>query len=136
MVLLLRSGSLPVREAISAVAEKLKAYGFVRIHRSHVVNVAFVTEIRPLASGEYLLRTRNDTTYTVSRTYKNNLRSIGDRYIALLVSGSREQGIRNADAVRMRSGERASERRRRSRLAAGCVVTAPTRFWPELKKPQ
>jgi DNA-binding LytR/AlgR family response regulator len=35
------------------MAEKLKPYGSIRIHRSVVVNVSAVEEIQPLPTGEY-----------------------------------------------------------------------------------
>jgi two-component system LytT family response regulator len=70
------SGSYLLRESISTVAEKLKPYGFVRIHRSVLVNSAFVQEIRPCDTGEYELRVKGGKEYTVTRTYKNNLKSL------------------------------------------------------------
>jgi two-component system, LytTR family, response regulator len=70
------AGSYLLRESISSVAEKLKPYGFVRIHRSVLVNSAFVQEIRPCATGEYELRVKGGKEYTVTRTYKNNLKSL------------------------------------------------------------
>ena len=70
------AGSYLLRESISTVAEKLKPYGFVRIHRSVLVNSAFVQEIRPCATGEYELRVKGGKEYTVTRTYKNNLKSL------------------------------------------------------------
>ena len=74
-VLLLRgSGSHILREPISVVAEKLKPYGFVRIHRSVLVNSAYVEELHPLASGDYGLKLTNGKTYTISRNYKKNLK--------------------------------------------------------------
>jgi hypothetical protein len=45
-----------LRESLSYMAEKLKPYGFIRIHRSVVVNISSVEEIRPLPTGEYKLR--------------------------------------------------------------------------------
>ena len=71
-----RSGSYLLREPLSIVAEKLKPHGFIRIHRSVLVNASFVEEIRPLTTGEYLLRIKDGQELTVSRMYKNNLRSI------------------------------------------------------------
>jgi len=71
-----QSGSYLLRESISTLAEKLKPYGFVRIHRSVLVNSSFVEEIQPWNTGEYVLRLKGGKEYTVSRTYKNNLRSI------------------------------------------------------------
>jgi two-component system LytT family response regulator len=74
-------GSDLLRESISTVAEKLKAYGFVRIHRSVLVNAAFVQEIRSCSTGEYLLRVKGGKEYTVTRTYKGNLKSLAARWI-------------------------------------------------------
>ena len=75
------TGSALLRESISTIAEKLKAYGFVRIHRSVLVNASFVQEIRPCATGEYQLRVRDGREYTVTRTYKKNLRSLAAFWI-------------------------------------------------------
>ena len=65
-----------LRQSISAVAEKLLAYGFVRIHRSALVNSAFVEEIHSLANGESVLRVKGGKEFHVSRTFRKNLHSI------------------------------------------------------------
>jgi two-component system, LytTR family, response regulator len=75
------TGSYLLRESISIIAEKLKPYGFVRIHRSLLVNASFVQEIRPCSTGEYALRVRGGKEYTVTRTYKNNLKSLAQFWI-------------------------------------------------------
>jgi two-component system LytT family response regulator len=74
-------GSYLLRESISEVEEKLKLYGFVRIHRSTLVNSAFVEEIRPWPTGEYILRIKDGRELTVSRTYKTNLNSIAQLWV-------------------------------------------------------
>lgn len=63
------------------VAEKLKLYGFIRIHRSMLVNSAFVEEIQPWPTGEYVLRIKGRKELTVSRTYKKNLSSIAQFWV-------------------------------------------------------
>ena len=70
-----------LRESISTMAEKLSLLGFVRIHRSSLVNSAFVEEIQPLSTGEYVLRVRGGKKYTVTRTYKKNLRLLAESWI-------------------------------------------------------
>jgi len=75
------SGSYLLRESISGIADKLKPYGFVRIHRSLLVNAAFVQEIRPCNTGEYELRVKGGKEYTVTRTYKKNLKSLAQFWI-------------------------------------------------------
>lgn len=74
-------GSDLLRESISNVAEKLKSYGFVRIHRSVLVNASFVQEIRPCATGEYTLRVKGGEEYTVTRTYRENLKALAQFWI-------------------------------------------------------
>jgi two-component system LytT family response regulator len=75
------SGSYLLRESISTVAEKLRPYGFIRIHRSVLVNSSFVEEIKPYLTGEYGLRVKGGKEYTVTRTYKNNLKSLAEFWI-------------------------------------------------------
>lgn len=70
------SGTDLLRESMSAVAEKLRPYGFVRIHRSVLINASFVEEIHPWTTGEYVLRIKGGKEFNVSRTYKKNLHSI------------------------------------------------------------
>ena len=48
------AGSYLLRESISVIAEKLKPYGFVRIHRSVLVNAAFVRESARARPGSTL----------------------------------------------------------------------------------
>ena len=76
-----RSGSYLLRESLSIVAEKLKPHGFIRIHRSMLVNTSFVEEIRPWPTGEYVLRITDGRELTVSRMYKNNLRSLAQLWM-------------------------------------------------------
>lgn len=76
-----RSGSYLLRQPISIVAEKLKSYGFIRIHRSVLVNASFVEEILPWPTGEYVLRIKGGKELTVTRTYKENLRSIAQLWV-------------------------------------------------------
>lgn len=86
-VSLRRNGSTHLlRESISKVAERLDACGFIRIHRSVLVNTAFVEEIRPYSTGEYGLRVRSGKEYTVTRTYKKNLKSLAEFWIGAGVS--------------------------------------------------
>ncbi len=76
-----KSRTYMLRESISTIAEKLNLFGFVRIHRSSMVNTAFVDKIRPLSTGEYLLCVRGGKKYTVTRTYKKNLHLLAESWI-------------------------------------------------------
>jgi LytTr DNA-binding domain len=77
------ASSFLLRETISAVTEKLEPYGFIRIHRSVLVNPVFVEEIQPYATGEYGLRLKGGEQYTVTRTYKKNLHSLAEFWIGV-----------------------------------------------------
>src|ERR1700688_2491115 len=70
-----------LRESISVLAEMLETHGFIRIHRSVLVNTSFVEEIRPLSTGEYCLRVEGGKEYTVTRTYKRSLKSLAQFWI-------------------------------------------------------
>jgi len=70
-----------VHESLSSIAEKLKPYGFIRIHRSVVVNISAVEEIQPLATGEYRLRVKGGNEYLATRTYKHNLRDLAQLWV-------------------------------------------------------
>jgi len=70
-----------VHESLSSIAEKLKPYGFIRIHRSVVVNISAVEEIQPLPTGEYRLRVKGGKEYLVTRTYKHSLRDLAQLWV-------------------------------------------------------
>jgi DNA-binding LytR/AlgR family response regulator len=83
-VLLLRtSGSHMLRESISRIQQKLDLCGFVRIHRSVLVNAALVEEIRPRPTGEYVLRMRGGREFRVTRTYKKNLQLLAQLWVGM-----------------------------------------------------
>jgi two-component system LytT family response regulator len=70
-----------LRESLSAVAAELEPQGFIRIHRSILVNASFVEEIKPYSTGEYGLRMKSGKEYTITRTYKKNIRSLAEYWI-------------------------------------------------------
>ena len=77
------SSSYTLRESISTIEEKLTLHGFVRIHRSVLVNAALVEEIHPWSTGEYVLRVRGGKEFTVTRTYKKNLQLLAQLWIGM-----------------------------------------------------
>jgi len=70
-----------LRESLSSIAEKLKPFGFIRIHRSVVVNISAVEEIQPLPTGEYRLRVKGGKEYLVTRRYKGSLRDLAQLWV-------------------------------------------------------
>lgn len=74
--------SFLLRESISKTEEKLKSCGFVRIHRSVLVNPAFVQQICPMGgTGEYKLLLKSGREFTVTRTFKKNLAALARLWI-------------------------------------------------------
>ena len=76
-----RTNPYLLRGTLSSMAEKLKPFGFMRIHRSVIVNVSAVEEIQPLPTGEYRLRVKGGKEYIVTRTYKDNLRDLAQLWV-------------------------------------------------------
>jgi DNA-binding LytR/AlgR family response regulator len=76
-----RTSPYLVHESLSSMAEKLRPYGFIRIHRSVVVNISAVEKIQPLPTGEYRLHVKGGKEYLVTRTYKHNLRDLAQLWV-------------------------------------------------------
>lgn len=71
------TGSHLLREALGEIAERLEDAGFARIHRSTVVNLARVTQVRPLSHGEALVVLDSGLELKVSRTFRDALDRLG-----------------------------------------------------------
>jgi two-component system LytT family response regulator len=59
-----------LRETIAAAEARLALSGFVRIHRSTLVNIYCVRELLPLSKGEFTVVLRNGTELKLSRNYR------------------------------------------------------------------
>ena len=59
-----------LRETIAAAEARLALSGFVRIHRSTLVNICRVRELLPLSKGEFTVVLRNGTELKLSRNYR------------------------------------------------------------------
>jgi two-component system LytT family response regulator len=64
------SGERLVRGTLNAMEEKLAAKGFVRVHRSRLVNAVAVRELLPQRGGELLLVLASGTRLLASRSYR------------------------------------------------------------------
>jgi two-component system LytT family response regulator len=65
--------SYSIRGTIGATESKLDRQSFVRIHRSVIVNVERIREIRPCNSGEFIVTLTNGKEVPASRNYRHNL---------------------------------------------------------------
>jgi two-component system, LytTR family, response regulator len=59
-----------VRESLTELADQLEEYGFVRIHRSILVNIGRIREIRHRSHGDCAVRLHDGTELTLARTRK------------------------------------------------------------------
>ena len=62
-----------VRETMNSFEKKLESDRFVRVHRSTIVNLDYVKEMKPLPSGEYDIVMRDGTPLRLSRGYRSRI---------------------------------------------------------------
>ena len=65
-----RTRTILVRDSLRALADSLEPNGFVRVHRSAIVNLGCVRQIEPLTSGDQKVTLSDGTGVKVSRTYR------------------------------------------------------------------
>lgn len=65
-----------IRQTLRRMEESLTPRGFVRVHRSAIVNIARIREIQPWFGGEYVVLLRNGTRVTSSRACRPNLQAL------------------------------------------------------------
>ena len=58
------------KETLSGLVMRLDPSEFLRIHRSHAVNIRVVRELRPLLHGEYAITLTDGTEVTSGRSYR------------------------------------------------------------------
>jgi two-component system LytT family response regulator len=63
-----------LRETMSAMAERLDQTRFARIHRSTIVNVSRIRELKPHPNREYTVILRDGTRLRLSRGYRDALK--------------------------------------------------------------
>jgi two-component system, LytTR family, response regulator len=62
-----------LRDSLSDFIAQLDPNEFLRVHRSHVVRVGFIAELRPMFHGDYELVLRDGQRLALSRRYKQLL---------------------------------------------------------------
>jgi two-component system, LytTR family, response regulator len=65
-----------LRETMSGLETKLDPTKFLRIHRSTIVNIERIKELRPSFHGEYTVILRNGTQLTLSRSYRDKMHEL------------------------------------------------------------
>jgi two-component system LytT family response regulator len=69
----LGDGAHLVRETLDALCARLDPDTFVRIHRSHVVNLDHVSSLVPWSHGDYLISLTDGSELRLSRRFKRRL---------------------------------------------------------------
>jgi two-component system LytT family response regulator len=73
-----------IRDTMNNFQRRLDKNGFIRIHRSTIVNVNEICEILPLLGGDYSVVLRDKTQLTLSRRYRSSLDDFLRRKLASL----------------------------------------------------
>ena len=64
-----------IRTTMNELQGRLDPTRFLRIHRSTIVNLEFIRELRPWFRGDYLVVLRDGTEVTLTRNHRANLES-------------------------------------------------------------
>jgi hypothetical protein len=78
-----KSGSYLVRETMATAEQKLTPLGFLRIHRSILVNTTLVKDLGRGNTGTYVLRTTDGSEHPVGRTYQDNLKVLARSWLGV-----------------------------------------------------
>jgi hypothetical protein len=69
-----RGRDYPLRSTMAAIEQQLDPARFVRVHRSHMVNLDCIAEIEPLDTGDARVVLRDGSIVPCSRRYRDALR--------------------------------------------------------------
>lgn len=69
-----------IRDSMHSLASRWASAGFVRIHRSTLVNADRVRELRPLSKGEFTVVLFDGTELKMSRSYRSSLSKLAGSY--------------------------------------------------------
>ncbi len=61
------------KETLTGLMLRLDPVEFLRVHRSHAVNIRLVRELRPQLHGEYVIALANGTELTSGRSYRGRI---------------------------------------------------------------
>ena len=68
-----------IRETMGNFQAKLDPKKFLRIHRSTIVNIERIKDIRPLFKGDYVITLTSGKRLNSSRTYRHHLQKLLDQ---------------------------------------------------------
>ncbi len=73
VTLFAKGSAYPLRESLASLERRLDPERFIRVHRSFLVNIDHVREIRPWESGDYRILLDTGTEVKLSRRYRSRL---------------------------------------------------------------
>jgi two-component system, LytTR family, response regulator len=73
LTLHLRSTTMKLRATMASFCERMREFGFTRIHRSFAVNSSLIRELQPWSHGEYVVIMDDGTRLNSSRTFHENV---------------------------------------------------------------
>jgi hypothetical protein len=65
-----------IRSSLSKLEAELDPRRFVRVHKSHMVNIARVTEVTPWISGDWRIRLQDGAEVNLSRRYRQRFEAL------------------------------------------------------------
>jgi len=68
-----RSAIHLLRETMNSLEQRLDPSRFVRVHRSRIVNLAGILELRSIENREYIVKLRDGSQHRSSRTYADRI---------------------------------------------------------------
>lgn len=74
-----KTGKHLLRETMNRLEERLDPGKFVRIHRSHIVNLDYIREMQPWSHGDYIAILHGGEELVVSRRFRGRLFRRGER---------------------------------------------------------
>ncbi|MCI0491190.1 MAG: LytTR family DNA-binding domain-containing protein [Blastocatellia bacterium] len=69
-----------LRETLGHLEGRLDPEKFLRIHRSRLVNIDYIKELSPLFNGDYTVTLHNGMELTLSRTYRDRLQDLIEKF--------------------------------------------------------
>ncbi len=93
-----------LRETLQALETRLAPHGFARSHRSTLVNLARVRELKPLADGAWRVTLDSGAELVVSRSYRDGFLARLGGSAAVEVSPSEPSAVRSSLIGRTGSG--------------------------------
>lgn len=72
----LKDASYLLNDSLNNIEQSFDPRLFIRVHRSHIVNLECIVEFKPYFNGEYILVMNNRQEVKLSRSYKDRIKTL------------------------------------------------------------